>query len=49
MKQAQYTEGHQAHENFERTMVKLFRATKPNGRKQPKAASARKTKKADKD
>ncbi len=48
-KQAEYREGHQVREEFERTMTALFRAPKPTERKQPKAPTARKTKKADKD
>jgi len=45
----QYVEGPQAQENFERTMVTLFRAPKPKARKQPKAATRRKSQKSDRD
>lgn len=43
-----YEEGVKVREEFERTMTALFRAPKPKERKQPKAATERKTKKADK-
>jgi hypothetical protein len=51
MKAPEYREGPQIREEFERTMTVLFRAPKPTDRKQPKkkAATKRKTKKADKD
>jgi hypothetical protein len=45
----EYIEGPKALENFKQTMTALFRAPKPNPRRQPRAASLRKTKKADKD
>ena len=45
----EYREGPKVREEFERTMTALFRAPKPKDRKQPKASSVRKTKKADKD
>lgn len=46
----QYTEGPEARKNFEQTMTALFRAPKPNPRKQKReATTTRKSKKADKD
>jgi hypothetical protein len=49
MKTPEYIEGPKAQENFERTMVRLFRAPKPKARKQPTAATGRKSKKNDRD
>jgi hypothetical protein len=53
MKQPEYVEGPEANKNFERGMVALFKVPKsavPKTKKQPaKAASSRKSKKADKD
>jgi hypothetical protein len=53
MKPAEYIEGPEAHENFERGMIALFKVPKsavPQTKKQPKkAASSRKKKVADKD
>jgi hypothetical protein len=49
MKRSEYREGTEVKEEFERTMNALFRAPKPKERKQPKATTSRKTKKADKD
>jgi len=49
MKRQEYREGKEVREEFERTMTALFRAPKPKERKQPKATTERKTKKADKD
>jgi hypothetical protein len=47
----EYEEGPKVREEFERTMTALFRAPKPTERKiaEKKAATGRKTKKADKD
>jgi len=47
----EYRKGPQVREEFERTMTALFRAPKPTQRQQPKkkAATGRKSKKADKD
>jgi hypothetical protein len=45
----EYRKGPEVREEFERTMTALLRAPKPKERKQPKAASERKTDKADKD
>jgi hypothetical protein len=55
MKQPEYREGPEAQENFERGMKALFKVPKggivqrKKNAKQPKAASVRKTKRADKD
>jgi hypothetical protein len=49
MKQREYREGPEAHKNFERTMIALFRAPKPKMKKKGKAVSSRKSKRADKD
>jgi hypothetical protein len=47
----EYRQGEEVREEFERTMTALFRAPKPIERKtaKKKAATGRKTKKADKD
>lgn len=45
----EYREGKEVCKEFERTMIALFRAPKPQERKQPKAATKRKAKKLDKD
>ena len=53
MKQPEYIEGPEAHKNFERGMIALFKVPKSavlKTKKQPKkAASSRKRKAADKD
>ena len=53
MKTPEYTEGPEAHRNFERGMIALFRVPKSavlKAKKQPtKAARSRKSKKHDKD
>jgi hypothetical protein len=50
MKEPEYQEGPKAKEDFERTMVALFRAPKPKAKENPKrGTSARKTKRSDKD
>jgi len=53
MKQPEYTEGPQALENFKRGMITLFKVPKSavvRAKKQPKkAASSRKSKRADRD
>jgi hypothetical protein len=48
---SEYNEGPKVREEFERTMTALFRAPKPTERKtaKKKAATVRKSKKADKD
>jgi hypothetical protein len=45
----QYIEGPQARKNFEQNMLALFRAPKPNPRKQRKPTTPRKSKATDKD
>jgi hypothetical protein len=45
----EYTEGPEAQKNFERTMITLFCAPKPNPKKPKKRATPRKIKRADKD
>jgi hypothetical protein len=49
MKKIEYAEGPKATKAFESMMMALFRASKPQGRKESKAASSRKSKRADKD
>jgi hypothetical protein len=53
MKQPEYIEGPEAHKNFERGMIALFKVPKSaafKAKKQPKkAARSRKSKKHDKD
>ncbi len=40
---AEYKEGPEARENFERALTKIFQAPKKKAGKQPKKATARKT------
>jgi hypothetical protein len=49
MKTVQYVEGPQARKNFEQNMTALFRAPKPNPRKQRDTPTTRKSKATDKD
>ncbi len=52
MKEPEYTEGPEALENFERLAVAILQAPKPKlkgKKKQPKPATSRKSKNADKD
>jgi hypothetical protein len=51
MKQREYIEGPEALKNFERFSTAILQAPKPKGKnkKQPKAATSRKPKRADKD
>lgn len=51
MKQPEYTEGPEAFANFERFATAILQAPKPKikAKKQPKAATSRKSKNADKD
>jgi hypothetical protein len=52
MREPEYIEGPKAAENFERGMIALFKVPKsavPQAKKQPKKASSRKRKRADKD
>lgn len=44
-----YRQGVEVRKEFERTMIALFRASKPKERKQPNAANEHKSEKADKD
>jgi len=44
----QYREGEEVKKEFERTMTKIFRAPKPEERKQPKPSESKKSE-ADKD
>lgn len=45
----EYREGEKVRTEFERTMIALFRAPKPQERKPPKVAIKRKAKQGDKD
>ena len=51
MKEREYTEGPEALENFEQFATAILQAPKPKikAKKQPKAATSRKSKNADKD
>ena len=51
MKQTEFVEGPKAMKNFERFATAILQAPKPKGKtkKQPKAATTRKSKNADKD